>query len=328
MIGRNSSVEELKRLANLEEGAISSASSAVTSSTPTTPQQYQPILATGSNDRMRKVSSLTWGPANEELIPRSSTHHRRRKSEGDEFEIGDGDDEDDDSSSNMEWDNDSREEDEDDDGRCHDNNMYMDEESDDDDFDDENYGEERLRKKRSSTVDDGDESETFIGTFLFTMPFVFGLKVSHLAAKVFFLPVTTFLRVLGFRVNKVSENESIREKKQAVSILLLASLVPLTPLVYLWMFFFLIFPFTTLPAAAYIAWMLYWDESPRNGSRKPILKDVPLAKYFVEYFPITLWRRSPLLDPTRKYVFAYRKFLTKTNAFFGSNSQKIYKYMY
>jgi len=79
----------------------------------------------------------------------------------------------------------------------------------------------------------------------------------------------------------------------------------LTAVIYLWTFFFLIFPFTTLPTAIYLAWVMYWDEAPRNGSRKPILKDIPLTKYFVEYFPITLSRKSAPLDAQKKYVFAY-----------------------
>jgi 2-acylglycerol O-acyltransferase 2 len=214
----------------------------------------------------------------------------------------------------MDWDNESYEADEN--RRTPSNhNIYSDEDEDeDDDYDEdedenlEEFDENRLRRSRNRTLTNGDdeeENETVVGTFLFSMPFVFGLKLYQLFSSMFMLPLTLALQYLGFRVKKAPDTVSVREKKQAASMLLLASLVPLTPVVYMWMFFFLIFPLTTLPTAAYLAWIMYWDESPRNGSRRPLLKDVPLAKYFVEYFPITLWRKSVPLDSKRKYVFAY-----------------------
>jgi 2-acylglycerol O-acyltransferase 2 len=102
--------------------------------------------------------------------------------------------------------------------------------------------------------------------------------------------------------NKKLEDE--RQKQNAV-VMLMISIMPLTVIVYLWTFVLLIFPLTTLPTVSYLIWALYMDDSPHNGKRKPFLQEISLGKYFVDYFPITLIRASPPLDPSRKYVFVY-----------------------
>jgi len=299
MIGRSGSLEELRRL----EEAASSSSSVVTGSTPTTPQNSS--SGPGGARVLGKSPSLSWGKAEDftPLIGDDGRRNRRprRKSEGDDMS----EDFESEESSDMEWD--SNDEDlavaldaSDSDRRR--GSSVWDDEEDDEDEEEDLYGEAGMRRK---DADRWGGEETVVGTLLFTMPFVFALKIYHICSSVFMFPVTRVLRFLSFEVDKAPDTHSVREKKQAASILLLVSILPMTPIIYMWTFFFLIFPFTTLPTAAYIAWMLYWDEAPRDGSRKPLLKDVPFAKYFVEYFPITLSRKSAQLDPSKKYVFAY-----------------------
>lgn len=164
------------------------------------------------------------------------------------------------------------------------------------------YAAESLRQSviKQLKLDDSTD-ETLIGVVLYTLPLVVMWKVYVLC---FSKPVGFVLRMFGIKVDAVkNEHIPMERRKQTAAVMAWILLIPFTPLSYVFAgFLTLAVPFAMIP---YLIWVYAIDKAPRTGSRKPWLRNFSLGRHFVNYFPITLTRSSPPLDPQKKYVFCY-----------------------
>eukprot|EP00697_Spironema_sp_BW2_P007895 gnl/Spiro4/2232_TR1077_c0_g1_i1.p1 gnl/Spiro4/2232_TR1077_c0_g1~~gnl/Spiro4/2232_TR1077_c0_g1_i1.p1 ORF type:complete len:434 (+),score=88.91 gnl/Spiro4/2232_TR1077_c0_g1_i1:96-1304(+) len=69
-------------------------------------------------------------------------------------------------------------------------------------------------------------------------------------------------------------------------------------------YWLLLFPLTTLPMAAYLIFIFFFDKSPSNGRRSPWLRGFSCFFHFCNYFPLSIVKTAEL-DPNGKYLFGY-----------------------
>jgi len=161
---------------------------------------------------------------------------------------------------------------------------------------------ERIRESvvRQLKLDEkGDES--VVGVALYTVPIVIAYKTYQICVA---QPLKMIAAGMGKEIDVVDiDHVPMRRRKQTMAVLLWTMMLPMVPATYFITFTLtLTLPFILVP---YLVWIHFVDKAPRTGSRQPRLRDISMGTHFVDYFPITLQRGSPPLDPSRKYVFCY-----------------------
>jgi 2-acylglycerol O-acyltransferase 2 len=151
-----------------------------------------------------------------------------------------------------------------------------------------------------SALRGGENDETIVTTLLYTLPLVVAVK----AVQIMSSPVFFFLRTRGVTLSMAPDTVPIKRRKEMVAVLCFMGLLPGT-IVDIFLCASLMYSvYTAVPLLTYIAWILFVDKSPRDGSRAPLMRSSRLWHHFCDYFPITMKSSGPL-DPTQRYVFAY-----------------------
>ena len=99
-------------------------------------------------------------------------------------------------------------------------------------------------------------------------------------------------------------NVPMERRRQTFSVLLWALVAPISWGLCLYFIFFTSSTFLRLLFFLYCGW-IYLDDAQTKGSRPiPFIRNLPLWKWFADYYPVTLIKTADL-DPKKSYLFGY-----------------------
>ena len=168
---------------------------------------------------------------------------------------------------------------------------------------------EEFFKRIEAEWRDQDKELTQKGSWLSSLlwlPVLLTLRVANIIYFCWFIPISITARTLfGVKMKWAPIwDVPLEAKKQATVVFGFVMLLPAVIIACQATLLFLVFPLTTLPTLLYIFFILQWDKSPIDGSRRPVARYWKIWRHFVNYFPCRLIKTHNL-DPEQKYIFCY-----------------------